>query len=149
MYICLPSNNADSISLFLKVKAYRVYTVALTTIFIKHVPQVSPAGLADDLGALHAIVSIFTQFYVFQIHGVGKAGPASAGIKLGLRGKKFRAADGTSVHALAVLVPILTRKCWLGASLARHVTQLGRQFFILFHTFTLPQGPCQIPSAIP
>src|SRR6185295_12310920 len=59
---------------------------------VEDVTEVRVAVLADDLGAAHEEASVFAQLDVLEVHRLGEAGPAGAGVELGVGGEQLRAA---------------------------------------------------------
>src|SRR6185503_8028926 len=56
-----------------------------------------------------------------------EARPARAGVELHARVEELVAAAGAAVHAVVVLVPVLTGEGALGAALAEHLVLLGSE----------------------
>ena len=83
--------------------------------------------LADDLGAPHEEAVVGAQLDVLEVGRLGEAGPAGAGVELGVGGEQLGAAADAAVHAVVLLVPVGAGEGALGAGLAGHLVLLGRQ----------------------
>ena len=95
--------------------------------------QMRTALLADHLGTLHPHTEVIVQFNVLQIHRIGEARPSRARIELGIGGEQLGSANGATVYAILVTVPISSRERCLGTLLTFDVIQLGRKFLVLLH----------------
>src|SRR5215207_6244709 len=94
---------------------------------VEDVAEVGVAVLADDLGAAHEEAVVRPQLDVLEVGRLGEAGPAGAGVELGVGGEQLGAAADAAVHALRLLVPVGTGERPLGAGLAGDLELLGRQ----------------------
>src|SRR5690348_8456833 len=94
---------------------------------VEDVAEVGVAVLADDLGAAHEEAVVRPQFDVLEVGRLGEAGPAGAGVELGVRGEELGAAADTSVHPVGLLVPVGAGEGALGPGVAGHLVLLGRQ----------------------
>src|SRR5205807_7515955 len=91
------------------------------------VAQVGAAGAADHLGADHAVGAIGALVHVLGVDWLVEAGPAGAGLELGLGVEERLAAADAAVRAIVVAVPVLAREGSLGARPARDLVLLVGQ----------------------
>jgi hypothetical protein len=96
----------------------------------KYVTQMPPAFFAKDFGSDHAVAGVAGFFYRCLARRAIKAGPPTAGIKLGVRLKKGLSAASATIRAFSLGIPVLTGKGALGAFLAQYVVLLRRQLFL-------------------
>jgi two-component system, NarL family, response regulator LiaR len=80
-----------------------------------------------DLGPLHEEAVVGAQLDVLEVGRLGEAGPAGAGVELGLGGEQLGAAADAAVHAGALLVHVGAAEGPLGAALAGHLELLRGQ----------------------
>src|SRR5579859_3822220 len=91
-------------------------------------PQVGTAGSALRFGTAHAMTLVLPQAHCTADQRLEIAGPAGAGIVLGLRGKQLRPA-GDAYVGPCVLVPIpLAAERRLGGRTTAYGVLLGGQF---------------------
>src|SRR6202020_1479534 len=92
---------------------------------VEHMPQMGIALRAKSLGAGHEEAAITFGGQVCVRRGLPEAWPAGARFELLIRPEQRRAAAGTLVHAVLVVVPVAPGKRMLGALLSRHRVFLG------------------------
>jgi len=91
------------------------------------VAQMRVTARAAHFGSGHAVTAVDVLNDIRLVRRVVKARPARARIELRVRSKQQRAAAHAVVSAVVVLVPVLARKCALGAALPRYFVLLRRQ----------------------
>ena len=94
---------------------------------VEDVAEVGVAVLADDLGAAHEEAVVGAQLDVLEVGRLGEAGPAGAGVELGVGGEELGAAADAAVHAGGLLVDVGAGEGALGAGLAGDLVLLRRQ----------------------
>src|SRR5450755_465254 len=119
-----------------EVQAGRVHAIPQSgrrrTVF-KHVPQMSVALSAANLGPNHAVGRIFMLDDIAGLAGLRKTWPAGPRIELGLRIKQWGAAAYAVIHSRFFGIPVLAGKRALGSGFARHV-------ILLVAKLLLPRG---------
>src|SRR5574341_1888995 len=96
------------------------------------VAQVGVAAAAEDFGAAHEEAAVVLGGDRVGGHGLVEAGPAGAGVELGVGGEQGVAAAHERVSAGFFRVVVLARKRPLRAFLAGHVVLLGRELSFPF-----------------
>ncbi len=86
---------------------------------VEDVPQVPAAGAAEDLGAAHEQAVVGVQLDGFGDRRLGEAGPAGAGVELGVGREQLRTTGRTAVDAVGVAVEVLTAECRLCTGLTQ------------------------------
>ena len=88
---------------------------AVARAVLEHVPEVAAAALADDLGADHPVRDVALDLDGLGHLRLGEARPARARLELRVGVEQLRAAAGTAVDAVLVVVPVLPGERPLGA----------------------------------
>src|SRR5690606_25660719 len=78
-------------------------------------------------GSHHSHAAVSNLFHIFAGDRPEVAGPAGAGVKLGVGTKNLVATGGTAIDALFVVIIILTAEGRLGSFLAKHKILLRRE----------------------
>src|SRR5439155_23550452 len=99
---------------------------------VEHVPQVRAAAPAADLGPHHEEAAVLAELSVGQVHRLGEARPAGAGVELGVRPEELSATGSAVVGAVGVCVPVLPGEGSLRAVLPQHVELLRRELLTPF-----------------
>ena len=96
----------------------------------------STAG-AVDLGAYHAVTTVFYFLNVFFDGRIVEAGPSATGFELGFRGKELKAAGGAEINAGSLGVSVLSGEGAFGAFFAKDAVLLrGKRSAPLFIRLT-------------
>src|SRR4051812_48323172 len=111
-------SGGDNLRALLQVERAGVDAVALAGrpgAVREHVPQVAAAGAARHLGADHAVAAVLVHLDVRVLPRLGEAGPARAGLELGVGAEQLGAAAGTAVCPVVLHVHVLAGERPLGA----------------------------------
>src|SRR5262249_19027763 len=82
---------------------------------VEDVAEVSAAAGAEDLGALHAVGAVGVLVDVGGVKGLEEAGPAGAGVELGVALEERQAAEAADVDAVELVVGEVAAEGRLGA----------------------------------
>ena len=114
----------------LQVQSARVDAVAqaggVRTV-VEHVSEVASAAAAQDLGPPHPEAAVLANLDVLRDGRLVEAGPAGAGIELGVGAEQLGATAGAVVHPVVLDVHVLARERPLGAVAAQDLVLVGRE----------------------
>ena len=88
-------------------------------------PEVCVTDVAKHLSSYHAVAEVCFFTYALRCNRLKITGPATAGVKLRVRGKQWRATTNTTIDAAGAVIPELTRERALGAFLAGNIKTFG------------------------
>lgn len=92
---------------------------------IEDVSKMSVAFFTSYFRSYHAMAGVFKQFYILSIFWIGKAGPATSGLELGVGSEEFGTAADTHVGALFFVLVVFAGERCFGGSFASDVILLG------------------------
>src|SRR4029077_15384214 len=127
---CSPRLAANRLLILLKLERAAVEAVAQARrirAVVEHVPEVTAAAGAADLGAGHSVGGVGEHLYVLGQGRLVEARPAGARLELRVGAEQRSAAPGAVVHAIFLDIPVLAGERALGALLAQHLVLLGRE----------------------
>ena len=87
------------------------------------------AYLTGHFGSNHAVAAVYVFFNIVGVQWCKVAGPAAAGIELGVGCEQSGSAANATVNAGLVVILILPGESTLGAFLAGNFEAGGREFF--------------------
>ena len=90
--------------------------------------QVGTAIGAADFSAHHAVAGILVGADGVWVDPLPKAGPARAGIKLGVGAEELSAAANAAVHAITFVIPVGPSKSAFSPAFACDAELFGSQF---------------------